>query len=384
VSVSGPWHFAFSECDLIRRLRSNAGKFAALLLKEGLDPGHAAAAVFLGIFIGIMPIYGFQTVAALGLALLFRLNKPLTVAGTFINNPLFLPVIIFFSVELGCLLREGSFRRLSLSTMASARSHTKEQLVTWLIGSVALGLLAGGVGAAATAIVVHLRRKASTNPTLRERVQFVNRLFATSTRTARHFVRWKLRLDKIFILLAAENLGSGTVVDLGCGYGIALGFIAYGDMGRRLIGCDLDEERIAAARQAFSALDADVVTADIRHFEIPPAGLILILDVLQHLTATEQSALLQRCCSALTPDGTLVVRVPDLERGVWSTITKAFDRLIFACKADGLRPCILSIAEYRTALENAGMQLQERRFKNRLPLAHVFLVARKPCAQAAR
>jgi hypothetical protein len=44
---------------------------------------------------------------------------------------------------------------------------------------------------------------------------------------------------------------------------------------------------------------------------------------------------------------------------------------------------MLSIAEYRGALENAGMQLEERRFQNRLPLAHVLFVARKPLARAA-
>ena len=377
MSVSGRWHFVFWERDLIRRLRSNTRELATLLLKEKLDPGRAAAAVFFGIFIGIMPIYGFQTIAAVGVALLFRLNKPLTVAGTFINNPLFLPAIIFSSVELGCLLREGSFRRLSLSTLAAARSHTKQEILTWLIGSVALGLLVGGLGAAATTIVVHLHRKDSINPTLRDRIRFVNRLFATSSRTARNFVRWKLRLDKIFKLLAAEDLGSGTVVDLGCGYGIALGFMAFGDIGRHMIGCDLDEKRVTAARHALSSLNADVVTADIRHFEIPPAGLILILDVLQHLTAAEQSALLKRCCSALTQDGKLVLRVPDLERGVWSTITMLFDKLIFACRTDGQRPCMLSIAEYRSMLGKAGMQLEERRFKNHLPLVHVMLIARR-------
>ena len=88
-----------------------------LLLKERLDPSHAATAVFVGIFVGIVPIYGFQTLVAIGLALLFRLNKPLTVAATFINNPLLLPPTIFSSVELGCLLRLGSFQPLNLSSL---------------------------------------------------------------------------------------------------------------------------------------------------------------------------------------------------------------------------------------------------------------------------
>ena len=149
---------------MIRRFKIHARKFVTLLLNERLDPSHAAAAVFLGIFIGIVPIYGFQTLAAVGIAVLFGLNKPLTVACTFISNPLFLPVIIFFSVELGCLLRHGSFQPLSLSALAAMRTHiNKEQFFIFVIGSVALGILLGGVGGAVAAFVVHLCRKPSAN-----------------------------------------------------------------------------------------------------------------------------------------------------------------------------------------------------------------------------
>jgi uncharacterized protein (DUF2062 family) len=149
---------------VIRRFKARARKLITPLLKGGLDPGRAAAAVFLGIFLGILPIYGFQTLAAVGAALLFRLNKPLTVAGTFISNPLFQPLIVFSSVELGCLLRVGSFQPLTLSALAAARTHiSREQLFIWAIGSVALGILLGAVGAAITAVIVNRHVRVSAN-----------------------------------------------------------------------------------------------------------------------------------------------------------------------------------------------------------------------------
>jgi uncharacterized protein (DUF2062 family)/2-polyprenyl-3-methyl-5-hydroxy-6-metoxy-1,4-benzoquinol methylase len=354
-------------------------QFATTLLRERLDPGRAAAAVFLGIFIGIVPIYGFQTLAALGLALLFRLNKPLTLASTFINNPLLQPLIIVSSVELGYLLSGGSFRPFHPSALAGA--HMKEELLSWVIGSVALGVLAGGVGALITAVVIHM--KAPANPELRDRIRFVKRMFARCAWADRGFVRWKLRLDRIFGLLAAENLGSGTVVDLGCGHGMALSFAAFGDSSRHLVGCDLDAHRIAVAREALGTLNADLSVADVRRLELPPASLILILDVLQYLAADEQLALLKRCCSALAPQGMLIFRVHDRERGLWTTITMAFDRLIFACGRASVRPLMLSAAEYHSVLENAGMQVEERRFRNRLPLAHILFIAKKPLAETA-
>jgi uncharacterized protein (DUF2062 family)/SAM-dependent methyltransferase len=364
---------------VIRTFQTRLRQFATTLLKENLTPGGAAAAVFLGIFIGIVPIYGFQTLVAVGLALFFGLNKPLTVAGTFINNPLLQPVIVVSSVEIGYFLRDGSFRPFHLSALAGA--HMKEELLGWVMGSVVLGIIVGGAGAAITAVVVQV--KAPANPDLRDRIRFVNQMFAQCDRSDRGFVRWKLRLDRIFELLAADDLGSGTAVDLGCGYGMALSFAAFTDSRRRLVGCDLDAHRIAIARQALGGLNTDLSVADIRGFELPPAGLILILDVLQYLPAHEQLDLLKRCCSALLVEGKLIFRVHDSERGPWSAITMAFDRLIFAWGRAGVRPLMLSAAEYRGALEKAGMQVEERRFRNRLPLVHILFIAKKPMAEAA-
>jgi trans-aconitate methyltransferase len=192
-----------------------------------------------------------------------------------------------------------------------------------------------------------------------------------------------MRLDRIFSLLAAEELGSGTVVDLGCGYGMALCFAAFRDSGRRLVGCDLNAHRIAVARQALHALNAEPSVQDVRHFSLPPAGLILILDVLQYLPAEEQLALLKRCCAALEPGGRLIFRVHDRERGLWSALTVGLDRLLFSSEHVGARPTILSAPQYQNALQEAGMQVESRRFRNRLPLVHILFLARRPAAESA-
>lgn len=356
------------------RLQSHVKRFATVLLKEQLDPGRAAAAVFVGIFIGIVPIYGFQTLAALGVALLFRLNKPLTFASTFINNPFLQPLLVVSSLEAGFFLRTGRFQPWKLAAFTGA--HVKDELISWVVGSVVVGVIVGGVGAAITALVVHLNTPAAR--LLRERVRFVNKTFAGSASFDRGFVRWKLRLDRIFGVIADETLGSGTVVDLGCGYGMALCFAAYSDGGRRLVGCDLNEHRIATAREALRNMNAEVSVADVRDFRLPTASLILILDVLQYLTEEEQLALLRRCCAALEPGGKFIFRVHDCERGVWSAITMAFDRLLFFFGHAGVQPLMLAPERYQSALESAGMQVESRRFRNRLPLAHILFIVRRP------
>jgi len=215
---------------VLQGLKASIQKAATTLLTERLDPASAAAAVFWGVFIGIVPIYGLQTLAAIGVALLLRLNKPLTLAATFVNNPLLLPPTVAASVELGSFVCHGSFRPWHLTALSGGQ--LKEQLFSWVVGSLLLGLLAGGAAAIVTAAVVYWT--APSQRGLRERIRFVNRSFAGSAQFDRGFVRWKMRLDRIFSLLASEDLGSGTVVDLGCGYGMALIFAAFGDRGRRL------------------------------------------------------------------------------------------------------------------------------------------------------
>jgi uncharacterized protein (DUF2062 family)/2-polyprenyl-3-methyl-5-hydroxy-6-metoxy-1,4-benzoquinol methylase len=364
---------------VLQGLKASIRKLAANLLTERLDPASAAAAVFWGVFIGIVPIYGLQILAALGVALLLRLNKPLTLAATFVNNPLLLPPTVAAAVELGGFARHGSFRPWHLAAISGAQ--LKEQLFSWVLGSVLLGLLAGGAAAMVTAAVVYWTAPAQRG--LRERIRFVNRSFAGCAQFDRGFVRWKMRLDRIFSLLAAEDLGSGTVVDLGCGYGLALIFAAFGERGRRLEGCDLNVHRIAVAEEALGGFDAKVSVQDVRDFVLPPAGLILILDVLQYLSVEEQLALLKRCCAALEPGGRLIFRVHDRERGVWTALTLGLDRLIFSSERAGVRPTVLAAAQYRAALQEAGMAVEERRFRNRLPLAHILFLARRPAAESA-
>jgi uncharacterized protein (DUF2062 family) len=275
---------------VIQKISTRIRKAATALLTERLDPGRAAAAVFLGILIGIVPIYGLQTLAALGLAVVFKLNKPLVLASTFINNPLLQPALVISSIEIGHLLRHGHVRLLSFSALAHVPNQ--DDILSWVTGSLVLGIVVGGVGALITAVVVYL--KSSEYAQMRGRMRLVNRTFAQSAYFDRYFIWWKLRLDRIFGMLAAEDLGSGTVVDLGCGYGMALCNTAFGEHQRRLVGCDLNAHRIAVARQALRSMNAEVSVGDVRHFELPSAGLILILDVLQYLPADEQLALLKR------------------------------------------------------------------------------------------
>ena len=105
--------------------------------------------------------------------------------------------------------------------------------------------------------------------------------------------------------------------------------------------------------------------------------MILIVDVLQYLAAGEQLDLLARCASALEPDGKLIFRVQDRDRGLSSQLSAALDRAVFSLAGAGQRPLILSPEAYRSALEQSQLIVREVPFRNRLGLAHLLFVARK-------
>jgi len=354
-------------------------RFFKLLLEEGLDPRRAAAAVFLGVFIAVVPVYGFQSLIALGLAALFRLNKPLTFGSTFVNNPLLQPFLIIMSLALGHPILTG--KAWSIPEGGITGQMLREQLTSWVVGSVILGLILGCLAAAVAFLLV--RHRTRERAKRRAASRFINSHFRTSPAFPRGFVRWKIRLDRIYDLLLAEELGRGDAVDLGCGYGMTLALAAFQDPGRRLIGCDLDSGRIEVAGRALRPLHAEVKVHDVRSFEFPAPGVIMILDVLQYLEPGEQRDLLERCCASLLPGGRLIVRVHDRKRGVAARLSLALDKVIFRWGGCSGSPQVLDHEAYERVLADAGMKVRSRRFINRLPLAHILFIADKPGAGQA-
>jgi hypothetical protein len=116
---------------------------------------------------------------------------------------------------------------------------------------------------------------------------------------------------------------------------------------------------------------------DVRRFALPPATLILILDVLQYLDREEQLDLLGRCARALEPGGKFIFRVQDEERGIYSRFSMGLDRIVFALGGAGRRPLMLTGEEYQRVLEEEGLEVRQVRFRNRLPLAHRLVIGVK-------
>ena len=136
--------------------------FKQLLNDHLYNPHHSAqlkaASVAFGVFMGIIPIWGFQLVAAIFLAILFKLNKPLVIIAANISVPPMIPVIIFASYKAGAFWMGNNAMQIDFSRSISLDS-IKKNLQQYIYGSITLAVLAGLIFGVLTFVVLKLFNK---------------------------------------------------------------------------------------------------------------------------------------------------------------------------------------------------------------------------------
>lgn len=94
-----------------------------------------------GIFIGILPIWGFQLIVGIPLAILFRMNKVLFIASANISIPPMIPLIIYLSYYFGGFFIENSVHLESIKSITLETIHVN--FIQYAVGAVSLAVLAG-------------------------------------------------------------------------------------------------------------------------------------------------------------------------------------------------------------------------------------------------
>ena len=140
----------------------NKKKRTDFLDKYVLVPGEKdeikALSVAFGLFMGIVPIWGFQLAVAIPLSFLFRLNKALVILAANISIPPMIPLILFLSYRLGALwMGEDSipFSFSSDITLASIKAN----ITQYLWGSITLAIIAGLTGGLITFLLVKFSKR---------------------------------------------------------------------------------------------------------------------------------------------------------------------------------------------------------------------------------
>jgi uncharacterized protein len=157
-------------------IRDLSRRFRALLHLDD-PPWRIALALAVGVFISCTPFYFFQTLLALLVATIFRLNKAATIAGTWLNLPWLQPLVYAAALKVGTLLvptDEPHPGQAISAFLAEPRSFSRGELMR-LAESLSVAFLVGttliGVAAAALTYAVAVRVITARRARGRERVE---------------------------------------------------------------------------------------------------------------------------------------------------------------------------------------------------------------------
>jgi len=150
--------------DFVRNLFSREGRkviYKAAFGTPGESNHKKAVSLGFGVFMGIVPIWGFQLAVGIPLAILFRLNKALFVIAANISIPPIMFIIIALSVALGKWLLGietmiPDFRNISLEMV-------KEEGFAFFLGGSVLAIASGILAYLLSLSILHFTRKADAN-----------------------------------------------------------------------------------------------------------------------------------------------------------------------------------------------------------------------------
>ena len=140
------------------------------------DPPHRIAlALAVGVFISCTPFWGVQTILAVLVAMLARLNRAATVAGAWLNLPWFAPFVYGASIKVGeALLPAGRvvaaplidlLRQPGGPSWPTIRDWLHGVSIALLLGSVVVGTAAGALTfVIAFGLISHHRARPGAGP----------------------------------------------------------------------------------------------------------------------------------------------------------------------------------------------------------------------------
>lgn len=107
------------------------------VLQTSDSPKIKALSLALGIFIGIVPVWGLQTFLAIFLASVFRLNKALSFLGSNISIPPMIPFVVLASLKVGSFIIPSQ-HTLSLDFNKISWQSLQTHLFQYIVGSTIL------------------------------------------------------------------------------------------------------------------------------------------------------------------------------------------------------------------------------------------------------
>jgi hypothetical protein len=123
-------------------------RFGQMLVRmrqlEG-SPHYLALGMAVGIFVSITPIIPLQTIVAVFLAFLVRGSKSAAALGTWLSNPLTIPVVYYANYKLGCTLLgyQKTLDNIAFDSFSQLMGLGLEVTRAMIVGGVVIGAILG-------------------------------------------------------------------------------------------------------------------------------------------------------------------------------------------------------------------------------------------------
>lgn len=109
------------------------------LLQTNASNEVKALSLALGVFIGIIPVWGFQSFLSIFLAAIFKLNKAISFIGSNISIPPMIPLVVWASLKIGGMFIENH-HPIQLNFDSLSFNSLKSHLVQYVVGSTILAI----------------------------------------------------------------------------------------------------------------------------------------------------------------------------------------------------------------------------------------------------
>jgi glycosyltransferase involved in cell wall biosynthesis len=130
--------------DLVRKFKKKSFKsvLTEALFNNAEPDTVKALSVGFGVFMGIVPIWGFQLAAAIALAFAFKLNKALVIIAANISIPPMIPLILFLSHVTGTVWMGDEAVSITFDR-ALDLDFFKDSFLQYVYGAITLAIAAG-------------------------------------------------------------------------------------------------------------------------------------------------------------------------------------------------------------------------------------------------
>ncbi|MBE9464071.1 DUF2062 domain-containing protein [Dyadobacter subterraneus] len=136
-----------------------------IIKEEAVKPDESnfskARSIAFGIFMGIVPIWGFQLLVGIPLSVYFKMNKVLFLTAANISLPPLIPIIIFFSYKFGGLFYRNGVQLDSIKDLSLGSIH--KNFVQYFLGGSLLALSAGFLAFGVSFILFNALRKETSS-----------------------------------------------------------------------------------------------------------------------------------------------------------------------------------------------------------------------------